>query len=220
MNERVQVGDNSGAFEPRDVAKDAIDEALRPLWTRFAQLKDSAGRAKADDEETAGKVVDLDGMLQSLQARIDEEHGRVKRPYLEAGSVVDGLANKLRDEIVPIRKALEAMLTAYQTKKLAEIEAARAAEREAEQDDPEPGFVPEQQSARRAAAVRGDYGARSSLRDQDVVVVFDVKKVPKSILENEKVLAAIRSVAKPVLKAGQKVGGCRLESKTKAVTTR
>lgn len=215
------VGDNSTAVEPREIAKDEIERALAPLWDRFNQLRTSADKAVIVDDDTAKKVVDLDAMFQALLARLDIAHDQVKLPYLEAGRVVDGLCNALLDQVKPIRERLGGMLTAFQKAEAAKIEAARAAEREAEKEDPEPGFVaPEPQSARRAAGVRGNFGAKASLRSKDVVVINDVKKLPRWVLENVDVQAAMKKVIRPVLKAGNKVGGALLIDEEKSVTSR
>lgn len=195
-----------------------MDDEMRPLWARYRQLEESAGRAEVTDDDSAAKAVDLDAMLASLLGRVDNTHERVKAPYLEAGRTVDGLANKLREEIAPLRKRLGDMLTAFQVKRKAEIEAAQAAEREAEKEDPEPGYQPQPTSPRRAARIRGDRGASAHLREVEFVVIDDVKKVPKSILEHEDVQAAIKKVVKPLLKANQEVKGCRLETEERSFT--
>lgn len=203
------IGHNS-ALEPVDLMEKARDEtktALDPLRPRLDVLLASEARAKIEDEEHAKSITDLIIMFSTHQDRIGRAHDDVKEPYLSAGRVVDGLSNELWDKCGEAKKRLSAMLTAWQQSERDRIAKARAAEREAMKDDPEPSYVPHSHADDRTVSTRSDLGAKATLKADIEIESVDVKKLPKSFLERPNVLRAIEKEAKAFIKGGGKLNG-------------
>lgn len=66
-----------------------LPEETVALSSRAEQLADSAGRAVVTDDDTASKATLLAGMMKETLSDIDKARDARKRPFLEAGRMVD-----------------------------------------------------------------------------------------------------------------------------------
>lgn len=191
----------------------AISEALSKANTRWKELEVSASKAPAaiDDEHTAEKFTTLIAQMSALEGAIDLAHAGAKAPFLEAGRIVDGVKNRLIEQVRAKKAALQGTLTAYQVEKQRRVEAERAALRAQDEaaGEPEPSMVDSAAQDRRHVTIRSGEGASSHLVDEIDVEILDVKKIPKRYLDRPKVLAAIRAELKPDLKKGDKIAGAK-----------
>jgi hypothetical protein len=163
-------------------------------------------------------VTTLVAQMGALYGRIDLAHAHAKEPWLQAGRVVDGIANRLREKVKAAKDELERRLTAYQTEKQARIEAERAKDRESyeEKDDPEPAWVDRAAQDRQHVTIRSVEGASSHLQKDVDIVVADPRKVPIRYLRRPKVLAAIIAEVRADVRKGDKIAGISSETVSKS----
>lgn len=113
-------------------------EELAAPKLRATQLLDVAKTATIIDDESAAKVIDLAGLIGALEKELDAARTERKRPFLEAGRIIDGAYGGLISALTGGRLALKNMLTAYDKKRTAEAEVARhaalAAQRKREEE--------------------------------------------------------------------------------------
>lgn len=202
-------------------AQYAIDSALEGPMERWNALKAGVERCPMllSTQSAAEDATTLAGQLQALSARIDNAHRDAKEPFLEAGRVCDNRKNALSSQVWKARKAIQERITAFQVRETRRIEAERAALREREAADPEPGWSPSQQSTVKATKIRSVEGAQATLTAAVDIEIEDVTKIPLRYLNRPKVLAALRSEILPDVKKGDKVEGVKVhEGATTRVT--
>lgn len=198
--------------------------------TRISQVLDSATRAKAIDQESAGRCGELVKQIGAAIKVIEEARVTVKEPFLEAGRSIDSAARVKALPLVDARASVQAMLTTFlreeEQRRLAEMrradEARRAAEaeqraREAEaakagQPAPEPAPAPvTRMFDDEPTRIRGDYGTLTSARKvwkhevQDYTVAF------MAVEKNANVREAIdKAIAAQVRSGEREIAGVRI----------
>lgn len=209
----------------------AFEEELRAagLDKRILELSESAGRAPAcDSPAIAGKLGDLLSMARAAGKAVDELREKHNRPVLNAQRALKAKADGFTEGLATAMRPLKARLDAYiaeearkrrEAERAAEQEAAAAraeaakraaaAEAEGREAAPAPEITPAKIEAPQA---RGDLGTLVSARK---VWRFEreapIAKLPKAILENEKVVAAIDQVIGAMVRNGdRKIKGVRI----------
>lgn len=116
---------------------EVIAEDLRPLVARATSLVSTAAAAVIVDDDSARKVIDLDGLIDALMKDLDGKRKAVKEPYLAACREIDGAYNGTIRTLEIARRGedgrggLRRMLDEFSRKKQAEAaEARRIAEEE------------------------------------------------------------------------------------------
>jgi hypothetical protein len=180
-------------------------EGPRARWAEIEKAIAAAGEVTTETE--AENFTTVVAQLQALIKRVDQAHDDVKDPYLGAGRVVDAATNVLRDKIRGAKGNLELAITRYQLKKQRKIDEQRAEERRREAQDPEPAFVPHQETDRRRSRVRSIEGASAHLHDVVTVEVVDVTKIPLRYLNRPKVIQALISEIRPDAQKGDTIEG-------------
>jgi hypothetical protein len=202
------------------------------LDARVAQLSDSAGRAPAcDNDEAAGKIGDLLSLARAARKAVEDLREGENRPILNAQRALKAKADALLAPMDAAMQALKRGLDAYvseqarkaaEARRAAEIEAQRlrdaeeARRREAaeagrteEAEAPAPIITPAPVAP---LAARGDLGTLVSARkvwrfEREVPIA----RLPKDVLENEKVVAAIDQVLGAMVRGGaRKIKGVRI----------
>ncbi|WP_374139446.1 hypothetical protein [Sphingomonas sp.] len=95
-NPRAVVGGNRPPIH--ELAGMDFNEAIdahEGLRARITALVDSSSRAVATDDETAARCAELIRQMGAAEKVVDEERQAVKRPYLEAGRIIDDQAKSL-----------------------------------------------------------------------------------------------------------------------------
>jgi len=120
-----------GIGHNRPPLAEALDEELAPRRARADQLLAVAARSVIVDEASAGKVVDLARQLKELHDEVDKARLARTKPYREAAALInhsyDALKLKLSLAIggTSGRDGLSRMLTAWDDKQRAAVEAER-----------------------------------------------------------------------------------------------
>jgi hypothetical protein len=220
-----QMGHNK---PPMDVmAREEFDEALAKfpieggstLKQRVANLLDSATRAKADDDESAGRCATLIKQLKAVETAIDGVHDTVKRPYLDSCSAITNakkvVLGKLPTELARVRGIADTYMRAKLAREQAEqrrqeqeraqlritAEQAAAAElaKAADQNrapDPEIMEAPVTVAAKEVAAaptqVRSEFGGMASMAKKKIGVIVDWKKAFNAVKDDAGVREAIQ----------------------------
>lgn len=202
------------------------------LLGRIEELTESAGRAPpCDSQPVAAKIGDLLSLARTARKRVEELREQHNRPLLTAQRALkgraDGILSPMDQAMAALKRSLDAFM-AEEARKAAEArrkaeeearrlqeEAARAAAEAAERNEPAPPPPPVIEPARIAEpVVRGDLGARVGTRtvwkhEREVPIT----KLPKAILENEKVVAAVDQVIAAMIRGGtREIKGVRIYS--------
>lgn len=222
--ERDQRYDNQPPLEERVVME--FEDQLRDdkLTARIAEITESAKRVpEITGQDIAGKVGDLIAMARTCRKEVENRREAHNRPLLNAQRALkgrqDSLLGPMEDALSAVKRRLDAFMAEERRKadeaRRAAEEAARKAQqaiREAEVDDRyiepiAPASVPE-------PVARGDLGARVGTRTiWHHERTVPVAKLPKQILENEKVLAAIDQVIGAAIRSGtREIKGVRIWS--------
>lgn len=215
--------DNYKSFAPEERAALELESALEGPKQRWAELEQATAKAPAEitNDTQAENFTTVIAQLQAVVKRVDDAHDDVKEPYLNAGRRVDGMTNVLRERIAIARDTLQAALTTYQVKKQNKIDAERAAVREKEAEDPEPGWTaaPKPRAAGRTK-IRSVEGATAHLTTVIDMEIVDVTKIPARYLNRPRVLAALRAEILPDVRKRDVVEGVKtiegLTSRVKA----
>jgi hypothetical protein len=223
-NPRAVIGNNEPPLEDRIHAEfeAALLAERADFMTKLDQLLGkvnpdpekasdlgSVHRAKCTDEETLGKCGDLAKALRACQSLVDATHVTVKKPYLDAGRVVDSEKNGLTARIGAGRILVQGLMDGYANEQLAirrKAEATAAAERRKLEDlarennlaaalPPPPPPAPE-----RAAPVRSDGGSTVSLGVDHISTVIDYAKAFKKVKDNAKVREAIDAAIQKIVR--------------------
>lgn len=107
-----------------------LAERQQRLANRQKELLGAFERAPETiaDDDLAGKVGDLVGMIRVCSSAIDDAHRAEKEPYLQGGRMVDAWKNRLVAPLGAAKVKLEQRLTAYLTAKAERERKAREAE--------------------------------------------------------------------------------------------
>lgn len=216
------------------------EEALREFRDLLAQrdgfedrvnaVLDSATRAKAIDQESAGRCGELVKQITAVTKVIEEARVTVKEPYLEASRSLDAAAKVKIAPLADAKAKVGAMLTAFlreeEQRRLAEMrradESRRAAEaeqraREAEAakagqpaPEPEPVYAPAA-VADEPTCIRGDYGALTSARKVWKHETTDYTLAFMAVEKNANVREAIdKAIAAQVRSGEREIAGVRI----------
>ncbi|MES2289322.1 MAG: hypothetical protein V4530_06240 [Pseudomonadota bacterium] len=230
-NPRIGIGANRPPIEEQGVAdfNDAID-GHAGLRKRIADLLDSAGRAAATDNETAGRCAELIRQMTAVEKVVDGEREGVKRPYLEAGRNIDGAAKALVAQLGQEKSRVRGIAEGYmreqqriadeqrrereaqerrereEADRLAQEERDRAA---AENREPDrqiveaPAFIaPTREAAPEPVQVRSDFGAVASARKVKVAKIVDPVKAFRALKHIPAVMEALQKAAQAQVRAG------------------
>lgn len=216
--------DAVASFKDELLQRDGFDE-------RVDALEGAAGRAIANDEETAGRCADLQRQIAAAAKHVEDTRKSVKEPYFEAGRAVDTAAkaysNRLTDALNKVRRVLEDHLRHEEQKRRAaeeqrrREEAARlAAEEErrraaaaANEPEPEPIYEPEPMPMRAPEPVRarGDYGSTATGVKVWKSEVENYDQAFKAVKGNANVREAIDKAIQQRVKAGDReIKGVRI----------
>lgn len=221
--------DNQPPLEDRIAMQ--FEDQLRDqnLLQRITDITASAGRVPAtiNDETIAGKVGDLITQARTCRQAVEAAREVHNRPLLTAQRNLKGRADALLkpmdDAIQAVKRQLDAFM-AEQARLRAEArrqadeqariarEAAAAAAQDAAGDEPTAVPPPVIHAAMITDPVaRGDMsrvGTRTVWRHE---IEVPIAKLPKTILENEKVVEAINSVIAAQVRAGTRtIKGVRI----------
>lgn len=106
---------------------DELQIEISPHRERATELIEAARGAVIIDDVSAGKVIDLAGLLQALEKDLDASREARGRPFLEAQRAVNGAYNPVINALKDARDTLRGMLNTFRRKRDAEAEAARQA---------------------------------------------------------------------------------------------
>lgn len=224
--------DNQPPLEER-VMLDFEEELEREgVKARIQELCESAGRVPAiTDDAIAGKVGDLCKLARDVEKRVNDAREKHNRPLLNAQRSLkgkaDGLLHPLLVAVSDVRTRLNTFMAeqariADEKRRKAEDEARRireeqerAAREAAEAGKPAPEPIVNVEPVKVAEPVaRGDLGSRVGTRTVwKHEIEVPIAKLPKAILENEKVRAAVDQViAAQVRAGGREIKGVRIWS--------
>lgn len=220
--------DNQPPLEERVMLEFEEELERDGIKARVQELLESAARVpEINDDAIAGKVGDLLKMTRNVEKQIGDTRERHNRPLLNAQRSLkgkaDGIFALLGDATNSVRQRLNVYVSDQARKRAEEQrrreEEARKAREAAAAVSPE---LAEQIEVPKAEApkpiARGDLGANVGTRTvwrHEVEV--PIAKLPKAILENEKVRAAIDQVIAATIRAGTKeIKGVRVWSEQEA----
>lgn len=228
--------DNQPPLEDR-VMLDFEEELERGgVKARIQELVESAGRVPPiTDDAIAGKVGDLCKLARDVEKRVADAREKHNRPLLNAQRSLkgkaDGLLHPLLVAISDVRTKLNGYMAdqariADEKRRKAEEEARRIREeqeraaREAEKAGrpaPEPVVTVEPVKVAEPVA-RGDLGSRVGTRTVwKHEIEVPIAKLPKGVLENEKVRAAVDQVIGSMVRSGTRdIKGVRIWSEQEA----
>lgn len=113
-----------------------IHEELAPFVERAERALAVAATSRIIDDVSAAKVTDLIKQLHDIETDVDAARDKRKRPYLEAGRLIDRQYGGLKRRVDIARQGedgrggLRAMITRYDDQRQAKIEAERQRQRE------------------------------------------------------------------------------------------
>lgn len=224
--------DNQPPLEERIMLEFVEDLEREGVTARIQELIESAGRVpEITSEAIAGKVGDLCKLARDVEKRVSDAREKHNRPLLNSQRALkgraDGLLHPLLVSISEVRTRLNSFMAeqariADEKRREAEAEARRIREeqdrraREAEEAGrpaPEPIVIVEPVRVAEPVA-RGDLGSRVGTRTVwKHEVTVPIAKLPKNILENEKVKAAIDQVIGAMVRSGtREIKGVRIYS--------
>jgi hypothetical protein len=203
---------------------------------RLTDLVSSATRAKAVDQESAGRCGELVKQIGAAAKVIEEARETVKQPYLEAGRSVDAAAKAKSGPLLDAKTSVTNMLNVFvreeEQKRQAEQrradEARRAAEAEAREraaeaeKDGKPVSEPEPVQvyapvAEEPTRIRGDYGTLTSARKVWKHEVTDYTLAFMAVEKNANVREAIdKAIAAQVRSGEREIAGVRIFEDTVA----
>lgn len=212
---RARIGGNAPP-SAKETALIEVEAALAPLRKRAAELLGAAEKANADDADSAGKCTDLVRMIRTCHDAIDRARKDMQKPYDDAIGVMRDAPRKVLFDLAEAKKKVEAMAAdfdrkerarlAEEAKKQEAIEAEQAAQlqaRAAQMGVELPPEEPKKEPARGkpVKTVQSDMGSSVHVRKEKVFAVIDPYALPLDILNHEKVVAAIISVAREMNRA-------------------
>lgn len=224
--------DNEPPIEDRVMLEFEEELEREGVKARIQELVESAGRVPAiTDDSIAGKVGDLCKLARDVEKRVSDARERHNRPLLNAQRALKGKADGMLHPLLVAISDVKTKLNGYmaeqqriaeEKRRKAEEEARRireeqerAAREAAENGNPAPEPIVEVEPVKVAEPVaRGDLGARVGTRTvwrHEIEV--PIAKLPKSILENEKVRAAVDQVLGAMVRTGtREIKGVRIWS--------
>ncbi|SKB32783.1 hypothetical protein [Sphingopyxis flava] len=218
---------------------EALDAKLRAKGltrAKFDELVASSERAQATNDETLGRCGDLVKQIRAATGMIGETHTEVKRPYLDAGRVVDDRKNSLIAPLDAAKRHVEGLQSKFlrereearlaeerrrreeeeqRRREMTEARAAEAGEAPAEAEEP---FEPLAVAAPKdEGIVRGSLGSAVSARREWVAEIVDYDVAYIQVASNAKVREAIEAAVKARVRAGERqIEGVKIYQAVKA----
>jgi hypothetical protein len=230
--ERDPRYDNQPPLDERVMMEFVEDLEREGITARIQELCESAGRVpEITSDAIAGKVGDLCKLARDVEKRVNDAREKHNRPLLNAQRSLkgkaDGLLHPLLVAVSEVRTKLNGYMAeqariAAEARAKAEAEARRLREEQelqarqaAKVGQPAPEPIVHVEPVKVAEPVaRGDLGSRVGTRTvwrHEIEV--PVAKLPKGILENEKVVAAIDQViGQQVRNGAREIKGVRIWS--------
>lgn len=205
------IGDNrpDHAADARAAMLDAIEQRKARLDEFVANL---AKRTRIRDRQDAADATDVIGLARKVLTSIEDERKAISSPYdAAAGAPILVMRNAvapLQEQIVRVLSLIDAFDAAQSAKIAAQRAEQKAAEDKlrAEAGGPRPEIVyaeggpvpttPVAPPAHKPAEIRGDYGFAYRKRAKIDVTIDDVGLIPREILEEDAVQAAIAAAIK------------------------
>lgn len=217
------IGHNS----PPSIKEQALIEAsdaLRPLLNRADDLVASADKANINDGENAAKCADIVKMIRACDTALKEKRMEVQAPYKAAVDVIMDLPRKHHAALDRAKKSVTALIGEWDKKeraRLKAIEDEKRKEEEAEQarlaataesmgvELPPEEEKPQPKRSKPVSTVDSDMGSNVHVRKVKAYTVTDPYALPPEVLNHERVIEAIKSVAREMDRAnpGQKIKG-------------
>lgn len=226
------MGHNRPPVEEQGVGdfNDAVDRIDGNVRKRLSELVESASRAKASNDDEAGRCATLIKQIDAAVKAVEDVRVDVKAPYLEAGRKIDAAAKTLTGDAVTAKSDVRGKVETYlrektaremaerrkreqeeaahraELERLAMEEAAKAAE-ENRAADPEIMEATVLAAARpvetEPVRVRSDFGQVATARKVKVAVITDWSKAFKAVKNVTAVQEAVQKAVNALLRAGQ-----------------
>lgn len=219
--------DNQPPLEERVMLEFEEELEREGVKARVAELLESTGRVpEITDDTIAGKVGDLCKLAKDVEKRIEAAREKHNRPLLNAQRSLKAKADTIYSPLARAISEIRVKLNAYvagqarkreEERRKAEEEARKAREAAAEVS-PELAEQIEAPKVDTGPIARGDLG--SSIGTRTVwkhEIEVPIAKLPKAVLENEKVRAAVDQVIASMIRGGTKeIKGVRIWSEQEA----
>lgn len=208
---------------PEEPEKVPLAELRETIESAVGAVKD----VKVTNDDEAKRAQASRSRLLELAGDAEKRRKAEKRPHWEAGQAVDAKYNPLITMAETEADRLRAELSAHETKKLREQEAAEAARLKAAEDHaaavekarrgkkavPEPP-APEPAPPERSSTIKGGYGRAASVQAVKKGKITDLGKVLAHYIgnRNERILLAIAEEVQRDVKAGITVPGVTVET--------
>lgn len=224
-----KIGDNSGAVSPAVVMADRIADVNQQIadW-----LKEIGGKITTDEQ--ADKAANFAALLGELEKEAEALHKVEKAPWLEGGRTVDAAWKPLIEKAATSKGRVKRdYVTPYLVEKQKRIDAEAKAERDriaaerakAEQEaaaagvePPAPELPPAPEPERVKAGTRG--GRATALRTVKVAEITDLAALAAFLCglnpPPADFVAACKSAAEKMMKAGVTVPGAKLNDEQRA----
>ena len=224
------IGHNSG-LSPEAAAAE-MQSALDPYVARKNEFVAKANSVTVENMASAEDAVDFIRMAKALARKARELSDEARAPYDQITATIRNTAQRFIDEVEEAGTRVEERLAAFnrerrrkaaEQKRQQEAEAqalreAAATKNKAKALPDAPVHIEESAPApKRASPIRTMTGGIASDQKRVQAKVVDVTKVPVSILQTPKVIAAIEQVARPMVQNGITIEG--IEAKTHISTT-
>jgi hypothetical protein len=209
------------------------------IRAKIAELRESAERAFAVDDDSAGRCAELIRQMTAVEKAVEDCRKDIKAPYFEAGNRIDDAAKGMLQPLVQPKERVVELHATYMRKKAAKAEARRnkieenrQAERErakkaadaerelaAKENRPPdhdilvaPMAIPAAPAVKGTTKVRSNMGSVSIARPKKVGVIVNWAKAYKAVESVPKVQDAIQAAVNALITAGQtKIPGVELE---------
>ncbi len=201
----TEFDDNIRHADHKDVAADEIELELAKLEARRVELLASFEKCKVTDEDTAGRALNLMGMMDRLIERADNTGQITAQPYGDAVALVKARVGRFQDPLYAKRALISDMIDTHRKAVRAKI-----AEQQAEQAKVITPAAEIPRGPVKAPTIRGDLGGTISDRSVWEIEIVDVRKVPDTILLHADVQAAIKKVAKIARKLTPEITGLKI----------
>lgn len=221
--------DNQPPLEERVMLEFVEDLERDGITARVTELLDSAGRVPPIDSDTiAGKVGDLCKMASDVEKRINAAREKHNRPLLNAQRSLKARADAVFAPLAVAISGLRTSLNNYmaeqarkaaEERRKAEEAAQRAREAAAASAQPDEPLPVIETPKVEAPVARGDMGARVGTRTVwKHEIEVPIAKLPKAVLENERVRAAVDQVIGQMIRTGtHEIKGVRIWSEQEAM---